>query len=102
MIEEIGRAQGMAAYEQGEVRSPQEIVEAGFAETIEEAKDLQRRSFEAIKDRKVKITMDHVVTAGIAAMNAELVAPVIEQMSWLVAHRPPPRTSSSPPITPWC
>jgi uncharacterized protein DUF4238 len=89
MIEEIGRAKGMAAYERGHVRTLEEIVAAGFAKTNQEAKDLQRRSFEAIRDRKVKITMDHITTAGMAAMNAELLAPIIEQMSWLVAYGPP-------------
>lgn len=89
LIEEIGRAEALAAIEAGAGRDPEEAVAAGLARTVEEAEELRQRSVEAIRNRDVKITMDHVVTASVAALSAELITPIIERMSWLVAYAPP-------------
>jgi enoyl-CoA hydratase/carnithine racemase len=89
MIEEIGRAETLRVAASGELRTPEETVAAGLAATVEEAEDLRRQSIEAIRERRVKVTMDHVVTASVAAINAEILAPFIELMSWLVVYAPP-------------
>jgi hypothetical protein len=61
----------------------------GLADTEDEYDVLEARIIEQIRNREMKVTMDHIATMGLAAMGAERSIPIIEQMSWMVIEAPP-------------
>jgi Protein of unknown function (DUF4238) len=66
-----------------------QAIEAGFGSTREEVDELRRRALEAVRSGEIKITMDHIVTASVAAMAAERAVPILESMHWLVVYPQP-------------
>jgi hypothetical protein len=89
LIESIGQSYAEAVFAEPSEKRLAEARRRGLANTEDELRALDAHILGQIRRGEMKVTMDHIATAGVAAIAAEMVAPIIEAMSWLVVEAPP-------------
>jgi len=105
-----GAEQTFAAQNEDEMFA--RALEEGRVRTREEFDQMRRESLEAVRERKVKVTMEPIMNFALHMQNTEQLAWYIEEMSWvileaapgsefLISDNPVTLRSSAPEVAGW-